>query len=55
VDFDAEMKGLARAIMGKMFQEIFGIDAIKGLSDDNKKFLEIGTFDPSVATDDLDL
>jgi hypothetical protein len=54
-NFKSEMVGTARTIVRKLFQQVFGENAIKGLSYESKLFLGIGDFDLAEPSEELDL
>jgi RNA-directed DNA polymerase len=53
--FENELRGHGRSVIMKIFQELFGQDALKSLSWDSRKFLGIEILDETDANPELDV
>src|SRR5262249_10482957 len=54
-DFAADLKGLGRTIVVKIFQDLFGIESLRSLTSEGKKFLGIEVLDTLEPNTELDV
>jgi hypothetical protein len=53
--FENDLRGHGRSVIMKIFQELFGQDALKSLSSDSRKFLGIDILDETEANPEFDV
>jgi hypothetical protein len=42
---DSELRRVARKVLGAIFEDVFGIGVLNGVTDDGREFLGLGTLE----------